>query len=475
MTASFSVAARVLQVSSCVVLIAACTVAVLTVAAPSGLFSVLVLACALAFTAALALLPVRVLPAAALVLFVVLPQQAVAGVMVAGLSPASIAMLAWVLRRWMWDSGSAGREPREYSLAVARLAAAALVAWCVWLITSQSGEALINGVGWTASLTVGLVLPLLVTKVDAELQVLWRVAPVVTIGAALYAVLEFSISRNIVFSPIYDVVGRSVAQEWAIYRAHGSFGHPLYAATFFSTMAALALGRSVSSGRPQTLWILAGLFGALVTVSRSAVVAIAAGAAVAATIGLLRHGRRAAKPAAAGLALMTAASASFLVGGAFQERGQASEAGTSSDAREQVVAFALTAARSTDWLGIGPASADRVVTRLSDNNYIVESSPLQILVSVGVPGLGLFTLVLMCVFINAASRRAVAGMAGAVSLFVAMAGYNAVETLLPLHVLIGLVLALFCREDLRGRHGQVGPRHDAAALRIQAGAAGATT
>ncbi|TQJ29572.1 O-antigen ligase family protein [Microbacterium sp. SLBN-146] len=392
---------------------------------------------AVGFLAVLVLAPVHTLPSISLAAFVFVPQQAVG--YLNGASPAAIALGVWAVRRIV--TGGAARG--DSLLLWARIAAVAAAAWGCWLLTqSTDAVAFQLGAQWMASLILAVVLPLLAGGAERELQTLWRVWPVVTIVAALYIGIEYALGSNPLYGRIYDIVGRSVTQDWAVYRAHGSFGHPLYAATFFAASVAAALARFVTVPRAPWLWGVAAAAALTLTVSRSALAAAAVAAVlIFVLVPIFARGRVLPRyggaVAVAGVgALVIAAS------GLLQSRVDSSEASTSSAARGTITDITFTAIRASDWLGVGPGMADRALAPWNDQQYVVESSPLQILLSLGLPGAIALGLITVLAAVAALTRKNIPILAALIALVIAISGYNAIEALLPLHALLGLLFLM---------------------------------
>lgn len=415
-------------------------VVVLVVAAASVVLAptlrdVVVLAAGLALAGVLVWAPVHTLPAIGIGLFVFVPQQAVG--FLNGASPAALALGVWAVRRML--TGAVARD--DALLTAARVAAVAVVGWGVWLLAVGADRAeLPLGINWTVSIVLAVVLPLLAGDAREETAFLWRALPWITAVAAAYVVIEYAVGANLVYGRLYDAVGRSVTQDWAVYRAHGTFGHPLYAATFFAVAVAAALARFVTVPGRSWLWGGAAAVALTLTVSRSALAAAAVGAVVV-FVGapLMRQGRPLPRYGAA-LAAAVVGAAAVLASGLLQSRADSSEASSSTDARTSVIDITFSAIRASGWLGSGPGTADLAIGSWNDQQYAVESSPLQILLSLGLPGAIAFGIVILCAAVAAIRGRSLAMLAALVAFVVAVSGYNAIEALLPLHALLGVVL-----------------------------------
>lgn len=398
---------------------------------------VVVLAAGLALAGVLVFAPVQTLPAWSIGLFVFVPQQAVG--FLNGASPAALALGVWAIRRIL--AGGAARG--DALLTTARIAIVGAVVWCGWLLTqSPDAGAFQTGVYWTISLVLAVVLPLLAGETSRELEVLWRVWPIVTVVAAAYVAVEYAVGANFLYGRVYDIVGRPIEQDWSLYRAHGSFGHPLYAATYFAVSTAAALARYVTTPRAPWLWIVMGAGALTLTISRSALTAAAVAAVAVFVLAPILHRRRTLPGYLPALALSVVAAGVVLASGLLQSRSGSSEASSSSDARADVIDIVFAAARASDWLGTGPGTADSAIGSWNDQQYAVESSPLQLLLSLGIPGALLISIVIVVAAAAALRLRNLPMLVALMTFVIATAGYNAIESLLPLQALLGVVLVL---------------------------------
>jgi hypothetical protein len=430
------------------------------VIAPRGLL-VIVLVVAATIAGGLSLiLPAHTLPAVALIVYVLLPQQAIG--FARGAAPAAVVLTIWAIRK----SGRIKFAQATTGTWLMRLGALTVVFWGAILLV---GFKLVvddqASVRWLTAFSLSVLIPvLLVSDTSRETKVLWQVWPVVTIAVSLYVLVEFVVHANPLYDLMYEIVGRPVTQEWSVYRSHGSFGHPLYAATFFATSAAVALGRQVSQGSSALLWFAAALAGLLVTVSRGAILALV----VAAVVVLVSAGASGAR--AGGLskivAALSAACVLVVASGVVQSRSESSEARSSLLARSDVVTGALDAARYSEWRGTGAGTSAHVFESLTSNEFEIESTPLQILVSLGLIGLVGFSMVIVGGILSAISDRNPAALGGLIAFGVAVSGYNAIESVLPLMAFLGVILVLAhgSREVTASNHTA-----DSGYLRSQAG------
>jgi O-antigen ligase len=198
------------------------------------------------------------------------------------------------------------------------------------------------------------------------------------------------------------------------------------------------------------LWPAASFVGLAVTVSRGALIAVAAAAIVSVLAPLLRGDRAVTRRYAGGLLFLAASGALVLSSGAFQARLGSVEGATSTQARTIAQELTLRGAEASGWLGYGPGTADATLGRWAREGYLVENSMLQLLLSLGIPGVLLFAAMVGALAVHAIRLRNTAALAGLVAFVVAITGYNAIESVLPLHVLLGLLFVLALAADGHG-------------------------
>ncbi|GGB15077.1 hypothetical protein GCM10011492_00930 [Flexivirga endophytica] len=222
---------------------------------------------------------------------------------------------------------------------------------------------------------------------------------------SFYALIERLLGRNVLFSTIYsaaaDPAGTAV-QHWSDYRAQASFGHPIYAGMFFAATAVLAYLSFFESNRDRRFLILGLLSSAalICTGTRGAIIGLVAGVA----IGLLPKLKRQSgtRIALSLLGLVGTFIAVVSTGGGEKiwqgvtGRFTSQEAAVSAGGRQSVIDLSLKIAEEHSWMGAGVGTS-RSVFRHAGSTIPVESGPLQVLVSEGIPGLLLMTLGLLTV------------------------------------------------------------------------------
>ena len=108
------------------------------------------------------LLPVQQLPGLALVLFVLVPQQAVGFGVVPPVSASAATLLVWAVRRWWSPPADRDRRtgPEDHLLLVTRMAAVVTVVWGALLLVLAPPVDTGRSLAWLTSFALGAILPL---------------------------------------------------------------------------------------------------------------------------------------------------------------------------------------------------------------------------------------------------------------------------------------------------------------------------
>lgn len=420
---------------------------------------IFILLAAVAGLMLLVLVPIRWLPSVTLALFALLPLSVLPGNrFTASLSPTLVAVAVWAIR--------CGRSPRlrEWPKATCSFLA-------VWLlvvtVTSIAHKA--SGL-WTLNfILLVLAVVWLASKTTAEatrsLEQTWMVLGV-CLGAL--ATLEHVIGRNpITFLATHYTI---TEQYWSVYRVTTTLGTPLVNGTFFAAAFAIAWARLLS--RPS---MLSGLCfasaggGLLFSYTRSALI----GGAVA--LALVTIGRSFAR---GGLALkviaVLAVAAAFVVGYvAIQGRTQSYEGVQSAQTRSRAIEAATVTASLDHYLGSGPGTSHRAQLAAGTQvayyspRLTIENSYLQLLVSIGVPGLAATLFLVLTRLGGSFRRRAYAGFGALAAVAVSAAGFNMAEDAVPTLVLLGLSMLLgMSSVDPPNESDQPGTEHELVRARV---------
>ncbi|MGL4340274.1 MAG: hypothetical protein ACRCSP_07620 [Rhodoglobus sp.] len=397
--------------------------------------------------------PVHWLPAMALVFFVIIPRAVVPSPGLLKAIPAfSIIMLIWVIRRLLMsvtraESSRLVLPPRRSLIViVVQLSAAFFVLWA--LILSSASPARSTSFAWMASFVVGALIPLLVLDARREAHLV-RTAWMICGGAmGGYAVIELVLGQSPLYGALYSALGVPSIQHWSVYRAEASFHHPLYAGAFLSAAAAIAIGHWLTHDRRSSLILgLLSAVGVAATVSRGSILAtgIAVGLAVVAAI--FTEGRRLVPRLIVVMVLAVAAVFGLLNFAALTSRTDSTEAELSEGARDLGVIIALRAAAAAQWLGSGPGTSGISARKFDD--VVIENSALQLLISVGIPGLSFIALLVAALVINSLKSRDLASAAGLIAYTVSILGFNAIDAIRGMHLLVGLLFLITLNPAIR--------------------------
>ncbi len=412
--------------------------------------------------------PSRYILAAALVATVGTPP----GVLPASLPRAATvgfaAVVVWLacrivdLLRHRGPSGNPTRR-RSRSVVVVGTAALALTFWCA-VSAARSTDPRVS-IGWVAGFVVGVIAVVVLGR-RADATVLARTWVVVSVPLAVFAVAESYLGAN----PLVDLFGANDPQHWSVYRSHVTFGHPLTAGTFFVGAAALAFFDARWSrgwyGRVAILASIVSVAAVLTTVSRGSVVALTIGLVAGVSVGLVRvvvSGRRQSnRPwlsrieigtgrtvtrVAVVLAITALAVVAVDRSRLLASRLMSRESGRSTEARNTGLEVALDGARRSPWWGTGPGTSQSGVAEVNPTDVTIENSFLQLLLSIGVPGLVLFVTLVTAAVVVACRRGDSGAVAATVAVVVSVAGYNFIDARLGHLVLLGAVLLIAVRRE----------------------------
>lgn len=405
-----------------------------------GLMVFVILAAAIGFAACL-FMPRHYLLGVALVVFALVPRRLFADTLLEVFSPAVLVILVWLVRGVIarLTLAPADRPVVPRYPAVLQVIVLLLMVWLAFSTVISSSPT--SSIQWTIGFALGAILVLLSPDLPRSIAFMHGTFAVAGSLLALYAVGEFVLEANPIYDTLYAALGQDQVQHWASYRSSVSFGHPLYAGLFFAMMFGLTLGKRLQGG---TVWYLVAAFlaaaGTAVTGSRSALVALAAVLAVTVVPALLTRGRLSIFTRVASVIIILGAGVAVLTLPQIQARFSSDEASDSNATRGTLIDLTLRVAGIYHWIGSGTNTSAEAVRPYNVNYALVESGYLQLLVSVGIPGLLLFTA-LLGITIIVALRRGLLGAAGMMTAYaVAMAFFNILESSIPSLVLIGFCL-----------------------------------
>ncbi|MFF0910552.1 O-antigen ligase family protein [Microbacterium enclense] len=354
------------------------------------------------------------------------------------LPPLAILLGVWVVRRLLWPQDR-GRLPQERSAAlVARYAVyATAIALTAWLLLSVALTGVQeSSLGWTVSFVASVFVPLLVLDARREVALLRKTLLVVGALAGAYVVGEMVLG----FSPLYGTASGDLL--FSVYRARGAFSHPLFAAAFLTIPAALGLGTWLTEGRRWPLVAAAiSAAGVMATVSRGPLAALGIAVAFAVLLSPLFIGWAHLRRWVQLLAVAAIGAVAVLNFGPLAERADSIESRISAEVRDRAVDVSIRAADFSGWIGTGPGTSGQT-SRLFDT-IIIENSLLQLLISIGIPGLLLFVLFVAALALRTTLTGALGPLLALIAYVVAIAGFNTLDAVRSMHVVVG-VLALLC-------------------------------
>jgi hypothetical protein len=405
---------------------------------------VLGMALALVGLAAAFLMPRTWLPGLALCAYALIPTAYLSLPQAFGrfLTPAVIVLFVWACRT-LWD-GLDERQPlpRYWWLVSA--------AFCIWIValTFESAHRMRSAL-WCVVVVATIVLgggaAARSPHVRNTLLKTWTALAIV-LGAA--GTLEGVTHLNPLASH-YEINGQAIRQVWSVYRIETTLGHPVANAMFFATTAAVMVVRAMV--RPSMMRLAAALLSTSAltfTASRAGVLGLAIG------VGVSLIALTVASSASLGRKILIAGALVAVVWGASQapmlvKRESSSEGQASSVYRSQVLHTAFSVMRSGHYVGSGPGTSQDTVTE-AGGSLTIESSPLQLGISIGLPGLVLFALLVG--FAGAAAIRAerwesVAGLIACVTGASAFNAWDSAPESLALLALVMLTCLASRRED----------------------------
>ena len=397
----------------------------------------------LAFAAlvTLLLLPVHILPAVALAAFALIPPRILPQDGPIGALPLTTAVIVvWAIRRLLPTKANAvGRATPAPFKSATRYFGLLLLIWTLFaLLRTVDLQA---SLGWTISFSAAVLLPLCIGSSTFEAYWIRRVWLLLGSWLGAYALLEGVLRFNPIWGGLFSLLGLRDHQHWSVYRADASFGHPLFAALFFAVACALAIGVWLQeSSRPALVAAIFSGLGLVATVSRGAILAAAVAIGFAYAVSLIIRNEKRWSKFILLAALMVLAVIALFQFDAFTARNNSFEAELSAQARDLGVWVSLQAANLTNWIGSGPGTSG--ITGRLFNDVTIENSLLQLLISIGLPGVMLFLLMIGSAIAHAISQRAVGAAAAIVAHTVGIAGFNAIDALRPMHLVLGCLLIL---------------------------------
>lgn len=262
-----------------------------------------------------------------------------------------------------------------------------------------------------------------------------------TTPLALFAIVEGMLGENPVYGRFYSQ-HISWSQDWSTYRATTLMGHPIFNGTIFATAIVLTASDILAArARMSTSLIRFGVLvgGLAATQSRGAAIAVLPGLLTVLVFQRSGRGqgtRKLALVALGALAIGTIATS-------LAARNDSAEGRDSAAVRSAMPARAKASLEGTTIFGAGPGQAEayRVVRQLQDSDMPLENSYAELFVALGPLGALVFTALLVGAVLRGLGTPGRVGEASALlTILVAIAGYNAIESRPSLLVLVGLLI-----------------------------------
>lgn len=398
--------------------------------------------------------PVESLPTLALVAAVLVPDRIADYSTSPLLTPATVALSVWLVRKLLARSSGTGRTTdtgtgHRLRSWLARSAVVLSLGMVPLVLVSPNRR---FSVAWTFTFALAVAVPPLLGDLEGEARRLRAALPRLGAVVAGYAVVEYLLERNVLYGSVYNALGLDELQHWSVYRSDATLGHPLVAGLFFTVVLAFCVGRWLESRRSRFLGVaLLNGVGIVTTVSRGSYIAAAVAVASVLVVALCVQSRHRVRRLFA-LAAFSAASVLAVNSDAFVERGLSAEGLSSLNSRNALPQIAADAASASHWLGGGPASSLPLAAPYNFQGLPIENSYLQLVIGIGAWGLALFVLLLVLAAVIALRGRNLSGFGALIGYAVAIAGFAALDSRRDLVVLLGLlvVLSIVPTEPARG-------------------------
>lgn len=376
------------------------------------------------------------LPAVAFSAYALLPVTAApVPDIVTVVSPSLVIILIWLVRSPKPDPKIRGVFDRWQNALI----------WLIlfWMLISTIwSEYKMNAAGWGLTFAIGALVigwRRLTPQATANLMKTWML---LVTGLSVYALVEFATKTNFIWGPIYAAGPYPPRNSYAVYRVIASFGHTLNASTFFAVSLAAVLGYWLMTGRRKLL-LVAGLCAAALalTSSRGGMLAGAIAAVVVFVFGAAKVRKQFGTKMVVVLGALGAGMIALTVG-PLAERLVSDESYESGLIRDKIVSLAMQTAEVSGFMGFGPGSSRPALIDVTGTHLILENSYLQLLVSVGVPGLVLIGLLILVTAIRAIAAQQYAALGALVAYAISIGGFNFIEAQRPAHLLLGVIMLL---------------------------------
>jgi polysaccharide biosynthesis protein PslJ len=342
----------------------------------------------------------------------------------------------WLLRR--------GPRQRARASAFTRYSAYLLVL-CL-LMTSIFTISLSRSIVWSVAFIASVLLPIFAGGFsDRESRLIITGLITLATGLSCFAILEYAIRENPLFGHLYSEAPYPLIQHWSTYRVTTTLGHPLNNALVFAAAAAAAFAAYLETKRARLLVAFAlTLVGLFLTGSRGALYLTPVVIVVVMTVYVRSH--RLQLHGFGRLLLLVAAGAG-IAGALYTQtvgaRAETGEARSSTNVRYEDVRVAIDRAKQLDFLGSGPGTSNSAraenAESISNSSLVIENSYLQLLVSIGIPGVVLVIVFFGAVVREGVRRQRLPAAAAFLSTVLVISTYNFIEGVRPGLILLGLL------------------------------------
>jgi len=400
--------------------------------------SIIALVVGLAAVLLAMVLPRRYGLAIALVVFVVLPRFIYAeNSFIQGIPPFGWVVAVWLLRTLRNRAEDLKtRKQRNAMVAFLIVSLGWYVATLTWSINP------LTSLGWIVPFILGVVMVAIGGR-DADSLSTLRTVWLWTAGLmALYGIAEFLLESNPVYDYIRQLLSSPLVRTWSVYRVNASFGHPLYAALFYSMSAAFAFGWGIMQGKKWAL-VVAAVSGlaTVLTVSRGGIAVLAVALVAISSIAIFRQTQlRLFGKVAISMGLIVAGVAVFQIP-QLQERLFSAEALSSVAARQSLDTIIWAAAENSRFVGSGIGTSTAAAFQFNPEAFLIENAYYQLFISAGIAGVALFALIIVVATLRALRQGDLAGLGLTLTFGIMVASFNGVESNPGILFLLGLALA----------------------------------
>ena len=405
----------------------------------------------------LAFVPVRTLPAIALLVSLLIPAEA--AFLPKLLEGAALGVVPLAI--WMIRARGRLRAPRHLRCLA--------VLFGAWLIASEIFAPLRtkHGVEWFVVVEITLVLAIIKTPSGFGIRDVRSLFLRVTTVLGIYALVEgFILHFNPLFSSLFEHTNWWGNQRFnASYRVTTLLGHPLDNGLVFSAAAVLAASEVMERRDKMAMPLvrLAILVGAVAaTHERGSVIGLAVGWMIVMLFTRAQRHSKARGQSVRRVVLLTGAvvGVAVLISG-LQARSESSQGRASALVREAVVARTTEALHGIELFGAGPGEVDsyREIKHLGTSSVTLENSYAEIVVDIGPIGALIGVILLLAIVITGLRTPLMVGETAALAaILVDIGGYNAIQGQRPVLVIISLlIISIITGVDMTRKRSSVRP------------------